>query len=180
VESREERFRHLYEMGRPRVAAYAVRRTVNADDAADVVAETFAIAWRRLETVPDGERGVPWLFGVARKVIANRIRRTTSQSVIVRQLARQIAASNPTSENLDAERLAALSALDQLTDADREILMLVAWDGLTSQELGWVLGCTSTAARIRLQRARAHLNRAWSGHPQFTPSTPRHLEVPEP
>jgi len=69
VDVREERFRRLYDTGRGRVVAYVLRRTTNHEDAADVVAETFAIAWRRLDDIPRGEREVAWLFAVARKVM---------------------------------------------------------------------------------------------------------------
>jgi RNA polymerase sigma factor (sigma-70 family) len=181
VDSREERFHRLYETGRGRVVAYAMRRTLNSEDAADVVAETFAIAWKRLETVPEDEQEVPWLYTVARNVIANRARRNSTRSAVVRQLACELATSSPAMEELDPERLAALSALDQLSDEDREILMLVAWDGLTSQELSWVLSCSPTAARIRLYRARARLNQAWSGRPVTAPNATQPLqEAPEP
>jgi RNA polymerase sigma factor (sigma-70 family) len=181
VDSREERFHRLYETGRGRVVAYAMRRTLNTEDAADVVAETFAIAWRRLETVPDGEREVPWLYAVARRVIANRVRRSSTRSELVRRLAHELATSSPVMEESDPGRLAALSALDRLSDEDREILMLVAWDGLTSQELAWTLSCSPTAARIRLYRARARLNQAWSDPPVTGPRTTQPLqEAPEP
>jgi RNA polymerase sigma-70 factor (ECF subfamily) len=181
VDSREERFHRLYETRRSRVVAYAMRRTLNSEDAADVVAETFAIAWRRLETVPHGEREVPWLYTVARRVLANRARRSSTNSALVRRLAHELATSGPAREGSDPERMAALSALDQLSEEDREVLMLVAWDGLTSQELGWVLSCSPTAARIRLYRARARLNQAWSGRPVTAPSATQPLqEAPEP
>jgi RNA polymerase sigma-70 factor (ECF subfamily) len=181
VESREKRFHRLYETRRGRVVAYAMRRTLNSEDAADVVAETFAIAWRRLETIPHGEREVPWLYTVTRRVIANRVRRDSTHSAVVRRLAHELATSSPAMEELDPERLAALSALDQLSDEDREILMLVAWDGLTSRELGWALFCSPTAARIRLHRARARLNQAWTDRRAITPSAPQLLqEAPEP
>ena len=181
MDSREERFRLLYETGRGRVVAYALRRTLNSEDAADVVAETFAIAWRRLETVPHGEREVPWLYTVARRVLANRARRNSTNSALVRRLAHELATSRPAEEESDPERLAALSALDQLSDEEREILMLVAWDGLTSQQLGWVLSCSPTAARIRLYRARARLNQTWGDRPVTTPSAAQPLEeAPEP
>lgn len=181
MDSSEERFHRLYETGYGRVIAYAMRRTLNSEDAADVVAETFAIAWRRLEAVPDGEREVPWLYTVARRVIANRARRDSTRSAVVRQLAHELASSSPAIEELDPERLAALHALDRLLDEDREILMLVAWDGLSSQELGWVLSCSPTAARIRLYRARARLKQAWTDGPVTAPSTTQPLqEAPEP
>jgi DNA-directed RNA polymerase specialized sigma24 family protein len=91
VDAREERFRRLYDTGRQRVIAYAMRRTSSHEDTADVVAETFAIAWRRIDVIPGGEREVPWLFAVARRVIANRLRGNSTQSVIVQRLARQLA-----------------------------------------------------------------------------------------
>lgn len=181
MDSREERFHRLYETGRRRVVAYAMRRTLNSEDAADVVAETFAIAWRRLENIPDDERELPWLYAVARNVIANRARRNLTRSSVVRRLAGELATSSPVMEELDPERLAALEVLDRLSEEDREILMLVAWDGLTSQELGWALSCSPTAARIRLYRSRARLNQAWGDRSVTAPSATQPLEeAPEP
>jgi RNA polymerase sigma factor (sigma-70 family) len=161
VDSREERFRRLYDAGRTRVVAYALRRTSNPEDAADVVAESFAIAWRRIDDVPSGEREVAWLLAVARRVMANRLRGHSTQSLTVQRLARQLALSCSEEDEPNAERLSALAALNCLSEEEREILMLVAWDGLSSQELGWVLSCSSTAARIRLHRARARLTDVW-------------------
>jgi RNA polymerase sigma-70 factor (ECF subfamily) len=181
VESREERFQRLYETAHARVATYAVRRTSNPEDAADVVAETFAIAWRRLEVIPVSERELPWLYAVTRKVIANRMRRTSSVQTVVRRLSQELAASAAKTDEVDAERLAALHALNQLSGEDREILMLVAWEGLTSRELGWALGCSPTAARIRVHRARSRLNQAWAGRQSRSAETLQQLEeVPEP
>ena len=162
MESREERFRRLYETGRARVVAYAMRRTIDKEDTADVVAETFATAWRRIDDIPHGEREVPWLYAVARRLIANRVRRNSTQSAILQRLAQQLATSGAAVEEPDSERLSALTALHQLSEEDREILMLAAWDGLTSREIGWVISCTPTAARIRLHRARSRLNDAWA------------------
>jgi RNA polymerase sigma-70 factor (ECF subfamily) len=162
VDSREERFRRLYDVGRERVLGYAMRRTTNYEDTADVAAETFAIAWRRIDDIPSGEREIPWLFAVARRVIANRLRTNSTQSAIAHRLARQLALSAPRESEPDPERLSALHALSQLSEEDREILMLVAWDGLSSQELGWVFACSPTAARIRLHRARARLDDEWA------------------
>lgn len=181
MESREERFRRLYDTGRARVVAYAMRRTTNNEDTADVVAETFAIAWRRIDDIPDGEREVPWLYAVARRVIANRVRRSSTQSAITQRLAQQLATSGAPVEERDSERLSALTALSQLSEEDREILMLVAWDGLTSREIGWVLSCTPTAARIRLHRARARLSDVWvDGRAASRDTSQPFQEVPEP
>jgi RNA polymerase sigma factor (sigma-70 family) len=179
VDSGEERFRLLYDAGRDRVVAYAMRRTTNHEDAADVVAETFAIAWRRIGDIPSGEREVPWLFAVARRVMANRLRGNVTQSAIVQRLARQLALSSSEESEPNVERLSALAALGRLSEEEREILMLVAWDGLGSQELGWVLSCSATAARIRLHRARARLNDEWTMGRLAASKTPQLQEAPE-
>ena len=180
MDVREERFRRLYDTGRGRVVAYVLRRTTNHEDAADVVAETFAIAWRRLDDIPRGEREVAWLFAVARKVIANRLRGVSSQTAIVQRLARQLADSTAEAGQPGSERLSALAALKRLSEEDREILMLVAWDGLNSHQLGWALSCSPTAARIRLHRARARLGNEWAnGWVATSKTSPRSKEAPE-
>jgi RNA polymerase sigma factor (sigma-70 family) len=179
VES-EERFRRLYSTGHARVVAYSMRRTTESEDAADVVAETFAIAWRRIDDIPHGEREVLWLYAVARRVIANRVRRNSTQSAIVQRLGQQLAMSETGEAGPESERLSALAALRQLSEEDREILMLAAWDGLTSQEIGWVIACSPTAARIRLHRARTRLNDAWGDRRVAPPNVSQQFqEAPE-
>ena len=127
---------------------YALRRT-DRDTAQDVVAETFTVAWRRLDKVP--EKPLPWLYGVARRVLANQ-RRSTRRLTSLRRKLEPDADTAP--ELADPELAAALRALPAI---DREILALVAWEGLTAAEAAVVLDCTSTAARLRLHRARARL-----------------------
>jgi len=101
---------------------------------------------------------VPWLYAVARRVIANRLRSESTRSAVVQRLAHQLALAASQDAGLDADRLTALETLRCLSDQDREVLMLTAWDGLSSQELAWTLSCSPTAARIRLHRARSRLN----------------------
>ena len=72
MSSAEERFTALFEATRLPLLAYAVRRVADPADAADVVAETYLVAWRRLDDVPAGADARPWLFGVARRVLAGR------------------------------------------------------------------------------------------------------------
>jgi len=64
-------FDRLYDTHARAVLAYALRRTASADDAEDAASETFIVAWRRLDRVPGVDEALPWLFGVARKVLAN-------------------------------------------------------------------------------------------------------------
>lgn len=153
----ERRFRALYGRARPRLLAYALRRTLSPEDAADVVAETFYIAWRRLDAVPDDEAGLLWLYAVCRRVIANHGRRAGRRVELTQRIGAELSAAvcDPLDTNADA--MLAARALRHLAEDDREILMLVGWEGLGSAELARLLVCSPTAARIRLHRARARL-----------------------
>jgi RNA polymerase sigma factor (sigma-70 family) len=153
-----ERFRTLYAWARPRLLAYALRRTGSPEDAADVVAETFAIAWRRLRAVPEGEASLLWLYAVCRRVIANHGRRAGRRVELTQQIAAQLRAAVRDPLNAGADAMLAVDALHRLSQDEREILMLVGWEGLSSKQLAFCLGCSPTAARIRLHRARVRLS----------------------
>jgi RNA polymerase sigma-70 factor (ECF subfamily) len=163
VDEAEQRFRALYGWARPRLLAYALRRTTSPEDAADVVSETFAVAWRRLVDVPEGEDGLLWLYATCRRVIANHSRRETRRSELTQRVGRELrsAVSDPLDTGPDV--LLAVRALQHLADEDKEILMLVAWEGLAGSQLACLLGCSPIAARIRLHRARGRLMREMEG-----------------
>jgi RNA polymerase sigma-70 factor (ECF subfamily) len=130
------------------VLAYALRRAT-PDDARDVVADTFLIAWRRLDEVPrDHSRA--WLYGVARRVLANQRRAVRRQTSLVHRLP-SLVTGPPAGDGLILEALAALG------DGDRELLLLVAWEGLSITDAALVLGCRTATARMRLHRARRRL-----------------------
>jgi RNA polymerase sigma factor (sigma-70 family) len=156
-EAREEQFCALYEWTRPRIIAYVLRRTSSPEDAADVVAETYEIAWRRLSEVPAGRAGLLWLYVTARNVAANHGRRLRRRGELAARLADELRRVPPFSEALDEEHLVMQSHLNSLSSDERELLMLAGWEGLSAAELGRVLGCSPTAARIRLHRARTRL-----------------------
>ena len=156
-EADEERFNALYLATRARISAYALRRTASSEDAADIVADTYEIAWRRLDDVPAPPDDVLWLYVTARNVLANTTRRIHRRDDLVGRLADALRRTGPATPPTDEAAVTALSCLRSLPDDDRELLMLTAWDGLTSADAGRVLGCSPTAARIRLHRARARL-----------------------
>jgi RNA polymerase sigma factor (sigma-70 family) len=160
---REERFRALFEGERGHLTAYALRRTGSHEDAADIVAETFLIAWERLEAVPPGVGSRLWLYATARNVLANDRRRTQRRSELTDRIASDLRRAHPLGESSGESRLEAVRVLSNLPEEDREILMLVGWEGLSSRELGTVLGCSAVAARIRLHRARTRMAQALSG-----------------
>lgn len=152
--SQRDRFEAIYDAYYPAILQYAARRTGTPEDTADVISETFLTAWRRLDNVPDGERALLWLYGVARRVLANQRRSESRRAVLADRLRDELAADRPhATAELDHVR----AAFDDLPDRDREVLALAVWEGLTGEQIGKVLGCTATAARIRLHRARKRL-----------------------
>jgi RNA polymerase sigma factor (sigma-70 family) len=164
AEGRVERFTELYKESRARLLAYALRRTASPEDAADAVAETFGIAWRRFDEIPQGESSVLWLYATARRVIANQARRNQHRSQLLQQIATALGTElSVQTDASEQDGLEAGVALARMTDEDRELLMLAAWEGLTSTQLACVLGCSSTAARIRLHRARSRLKAEMKG-----------------
>ncbi|MER6172972.1 sigma factor [Streptosporangium sp. NPDC001681] len=70
--TQRDRFEAAYDAYYPAIHQYAARRTGSPDDAADVISETFLTAWRRIGDVPEGERALLWLYGMARRVLANQ------------------------------------------------------------------------------------------------------------
>lgn len=145
-------FREHYEA----VLAYAQRRAPSplADD---VAAEVFAVAWRRADRIPD--EPLPWLLGVARRVLATQRRSLTRRERLRRRLLDR-SAGVPEAEAAGGELLS--SALSGLSERDREAVLLVAWEGLTPAEAAAVLGITATAFSVRLHRARRRLRIALS------------------
>jgi RNA polymerase sigma-70 factor (ECF subfamily) len=149
-------FDQLYRRHAGQVRAYALRRTA-ATAADDVVAEVFVVAWRRWDDVPDPT--LPWLLGVARKVLANQ-RRSEHRAVALRARL-QSAAAATVAPNVDHR---VLRALGDLGERDRELLMLIAWEGLSVTEAATVLGARPGTIAVRLHRARQRFARALSVH----------------
>lgn len=147
------RFRALFEATFAPVRRYVHHRGVPAGRADDVVAETFLVAWRRLGDVPRDDP-LPWLLAVARNVARNDHRRHRRYEGLVRRLPAPRPAPPPTEPPEPAVAAGVRGALDALDEADRELLLLVAWDDLTPAQAAVVVGCTPGAARVRLHRAR--------------------------
>lgn len=151
-----ERFERIYRENFRAVLRFAALR-IDPERAKDVAAETFLVAWRRLDDVPAEPR--PWLLGVARKVIAGQFRSETRRDALARRLEDQPSTTADIAGAL-AERDDALAAFVSLGERDREALRLVAWDGLAPAEAADVLGITRLAFTVRLHRARRRLERA--------------------
>ena len=154
--SARDRFAALFGRHYRPVYAYAVSRA-GRDLADDIVSDTFLVAWRRFEAIPDDP--LPWLLGVARNVVHERHR----------DAARQVRLRSLTSTEVEgdvaeavAERAVTLAALDALGVADRELLTLVGWHGLATREAARVVGCSSATFLVRLHRARKRFEQAFA------------------
>jgi RNA polymerase sigma factor (sigma-70 family) len=150
---RQRRFEAVYTAHHGPILGYVLRRTDNPDDAADVIGEVFLTAWRRLDDVPPGDQARLWLYGVARRVLANHRRGERRRSALTGRLRADIAAAYRPPE-FTGELAQIATAFRRLPDAERELLALSAWEGLDNGQIAVVLGCSRNAVRIRLFRAR--------------------------
>lgn len=177
-----ELFRGLYAAQFESILRYALRRVASPEDAADVVAETFLTAWRRSDEVPPGAQARLWLFGVARRVLANHARGEVRRHRLGERLRLELAVRLPDSPPDGVPEVR--EALGRLGDLDREILTLSAWEGLQPREIADVLGLSAGAVRTRLTRARSRLRAELAGddvvaagHVRGVPSEPAPKEV---
>jgi RNA polymerase sigma-70 factor (ECF subfamily) len=154
-----ERFSGLYEEHYGHVLRYALRRT-DAEMARDVAAETFTVAWRRMEQLP--VEPLPWLYGVARRVLANELRGQHRRDRLSSRLELAASAAGvPTVQPDHALEVITFAhihaAMAKLSPRDQEVLELIAWEDLDIAGAATVLGCSNTACKVRLHRARRRL-----------------------
>ena len=151
-----EEFEELYRATARDVLAYVRRR--RAGDPDDLVAEVYAVAWRRRPDLPAPMLRRAWLFGVARTLLkADGRERRRDREVVVELAARAEPSADPAGARRTTSVVAA--ALARLAPNDREILQLVSWEGLSPAELAVALGVRPGTARVRLHRARQALAR---------------------
>lgn len=157
----EERFHALFNANYGDVLAYAVRRCPSRQDAEDVTAETFAVAWRRIEDIPQGERARLWLFGTAHLVRLNQERtrhRQRSLAELVGDVLHTLRDHGGDAALPDQERIQ--RAFAALPTTDREVLQLHVWEDLSADEIAVALDISTPAVWKRLQRARERLSSA--------------------
>lgn len=173
-----ERFTRCWREDSPRVIAYA-RRHVGGHDAHDVVSETFLAAWRRWDEVPDP--AIAWLLVTARQVMGNQHRSARRLHALADRIVLLDNIATTEGDTLEAaqRRREALEHLASLTEQHREALLLVSWDGLTTEQAAAVLGLRPAAFRRRVSRARSSLTRLAEerpGRPRL--SVDPHLSMP--
>lgn len=151
--SRHTRFAQLYGEHWRAVLAFALRRSQRPEDAADLVAETFLVVWRRFDDVPSEEETRVWLYAVARRVLANQRRGERRRQHLAERL-REDLATAVSAEEVIRPQPVAMQVLGRMEKMDREVLLLTGWEELEPAEIAKVLGLSSAAVRSRLHRAR--------------------------
>jgi RNA polymerase sigma-70 factor (ECF subfamily) len=155
VSERSERFGAIYRAHYRAVHAYVYRRLARREEVADVVAEVFVVAWRRLDDVPGGDQTLLWLYGAAHRTALNWQRSARRRSRLTGRLREDARPRVTESEDPRYEEVRA--AIDRLRPQDREVLRLVIWEALSHSEAAQVLGCSTNAVAQRLRTARDRL-----------------------
>jgi len=153
------RFLDAYNRFHGHVYAYCRRRT-RADMVEDAVADTFLTAWRKSDAIPPGDEALPWLYGVAYRVLTHQWRGASRRSRLVRKLASFGATAMSLPEDVVVMRQESrqlLTALAALKRTDQEILRLTAWEELAGADIAVILGISPGAVRQRLYAAKTHL-----------------------
>lgn len=153
----QARFERVFAAHYAAVVKYAMRR-VGTGAADEVAAETFLVAWRRLDRVPDDP--LPWLYATARRVIANEYRRRGRAARLGDRVAAEAIPIPADPGEFVPDGIRVHAALAGLSERDREVLRLTEWEQLTAAEASRVLGCAKASFTVRLHRARRRLARA--------------------
>lgn len=156
----ERRFERLYEAELVALVGYVARRVERPSDAADVVAEVFVTAWRRLADVPDGDEARLWLYGVARWMLRNHRRAAVRRDRLTDRLRGELRPADEIVARRTDRFDEVAVAMNRLSPDDRELLRLTAWEGLSSSAIGVVMGVPAGTVRRRLHDARARLRDA--------------------
>jgi RNA polymerase sigma-70 factor (ECF subfamily) len=155
-------FEHFYKEHANAVYTYCLRR-VGAEQAKDATADVFVVAWRRWGAVPEGDAAVGWLYGVARNVLRARQRSIRRRGRLVEKVAAQ---PEPLVDGPElqvvrlAEHEAVLAALGKLPKRDREIILLVEWEGLSREQVAEMMSVTRAAIDKRMARAYKKMARS--------------------
>src|SRR3954447_25843797 len=137
-ETDRARFERLYDQTYPAVCGYVLRRTADPADAADAVAETYLTLWRRLGQLSEQADARLWLYGVARRVLANQRRSQRRSTALTERLTEDFQSLAGPVE-LPPDRRGIGTAFRRLSEGDRELLALVGWEGLDRDQIAETL-----------------------------------------
>jgi RNA polymerase sigma factor (sigma-70 family) len=160
TEKRRTLFDRLFEQHFRPILAYAPRRVDEPADAADVAAETFLVAWRRIDDVPTGPDARLWLFGTARHVLSNQRRGDHRRGALAERLREELDGMVEADHASDSTPALVRQAMRSVKMDDREILALTCWEGLDPTQAATAMGIPPATARTRLHRARGRMRDA--------------------
>jgi RNA polymerase sigma-70 factor (ECF subfamily) len=157
---RPEAFGEFYDRHAEPLLAFFARRTWDAQEAADLTAETFAVAFAARRRYRDtGAPAYAWLLGIARHQLGRSLRRRRVDDRARRRLGIEPVQLDDVSltrieelADLQAMRPALSAALDQLPTATARAVALRVTDELPYAEVADRLGCSEGAARVRVMR----------------------------
>ena len=155
----EARFAEIYRQYGNHIRGYCTRRT-DGSDVADAVAETFLVAWRKIEQIPAGEATLPWLYGVAYRVVSHQWRHKARGRRLIEKLSGQANVESPALDMLvvGGEKYGlVIKASSRLRPIDQEVLRLTLWEELSHADAAAVLGIDAAAVKQRAYRARRNL-----------------------
>ena len=159
ISDQEARFAEMYGRYGNHIRAYCTRRT-DGPEVADAVAETFLVAWRRVDEIPQGEATLPWLYGVAYRVLSHQWRHKARGRRLIEKLSSQAAVETARPDVLvvsgEQYRLV-IKASSRLRPIDQEVLRLTLWEELSHADAAAVLGIDTAAVKQRAYRARRNL-----------------------
>jgi RNA polymerase sigma-70 factor (ECF subfamily) len=166
------RFELLYGAHFEKVYAY-VRRRRPSQDVADLVADVFSVAWRRLDAIPPEPDDALWFYGVARNVVSQDARARNRRSSLVTRLSSSPPSQAADDDPEDSDTSARIRELiTHLKPLDQEIVRLVAWESLNHAEVAQILECSPNTVAIRWHRSIERLRRA------MEPAAGAELEIP--
>jgi RNA polymerase sigma-70 factor (ECF subfamily) len=157
VAETRERYEQVYSYTYADLVRFVIRRGHPAEQAEDVVAEAFVVAWQRLGDLPEElAEARAWLFGITRRLLLAKQRTDNRGQALSVRIAGQAAVDGPelAHDDLVATSVDLANAWSRLTAMHQEALSLSVWEGLTGAQAARVLGISPVAFRIRLSRAR--------------------------
>jgi RNA polymerase sigma-70 factor (ECF subfamily) len=167
----------LFERHYDEVVRYCSRR-IHRTGSEDAASDVFVVAWRRIDEL-EWDTARPWLYGIARGVVANRRRATQRRNRLTRKMSGLAHITGEAAEVIVVRRAGdedVMLALSKLKESDREILMLSTWEELSAPEIGTALDISTGAAEQRLHRAKQRFTKHLDKIPNNAHLSPRVAE----
>ena len=171
-------YERLYRVNAQAVYAYCLRRTTT-DEAKDAMADVFVVAWRRFEDMPKGDEALPWLYGVAKNVLSDKQRSARRRDRLFARAASDFEAAVPGPEVQivrKSEHEAVVAALGRLPEKDREIILLVEWEGLSREKVAEMMYLSRSAIDKRMARAYKRMAKSFGARNEDVRTPPVTVE----